>query len=112
VSRAIILAMTNDELKMKLEEELDTVIQELADLGHEDIDHTATELDEVADRMEESEEHSSETAMLLARKKEIIAAAARMAAGTYGFCEECGEKIEEDRLEANPAAATCKVHMA
>jgi len=104
--------MTNDELKMKLEEELDTVIQELADLGHEDIDATATEADELADRMEESEEHSSETATLLARKKEIIAAAARMAAGTYGFCEECGEKVEEDRLEANPAAATCKMHMA
>ncbi len=103
--------MTNDELKMKLEEELDTVVQELADLGHEDIDPTATEPDELADRMEESEEHASETATLLARKKEITAAMARMAAGTYGFCEECGEKIENDRLEANPAAATCRLHM-
>ena len=104
--------MTNEELKLKLEEELDTVVQELADLGHEDIDHTATELDEIADRMEESEEHGAETAALVARKKEITAAMARMAAGTYGFCEECGEKVEEDRLEANPASATCKAHMA
>jgi len=104
--------MTNEELKLKLEEELDTVVQELADLGHEDIDHTATELDEIADRMEESEEHGAETAALVARKKEITAAMARMAAGTYGFCEECGEPIEKDRLEANPAAATCKMHMA
>ena len=104
--------MTNEELKLKLEEELDTVVQELADLGHEDIDHTATELDEIADRMEESEEHGAETAALVARKKEITAAMARMAAGTYGFCEECGEPIEKDRLEANPAAATCKAHMA
>ena len=91
---------------------MDTVVQELADLGHEDIDPTATELDELADRMEESEEHSSETATLLTRKKEITAALARIAAGTYGFCEECGEQIERDRLEVNPAAATCKVHMA
>lgn len=104
--------MTNEELKIKLEEELDTVVQELADLGHEDIDATATEQDELADRMEAEEEHSSETTTLLARKKEITAAMARMAAGTYGFCEECGEKVEEDRLEANPASATCKVHMA
>ncbi len=104
--------MTNDELKIKLEEELDTVVQELADLGHEDIDATATEQDELADRMEAEEEHSSETTTLLARKKEITAALARVAAGTYGFCEECGEKIEGDRLEANPAAATCKMHMA
>ena len=80
--------MTNDELKLKLEEELDTVIQELADLGHEDIDPTATEADELADRMEESEEHSSETAALLARKKEIVAAAARMAPATNGICQE------------------------
>ena len=29
----------------------------------------------------------------------------------YGVCEVCGEKIEEDRLEANPAARTCKAHM-
>lgn len=104
--------MTNEELRIKLEEELDTVVQELADLGHEDIDPTATEPDELADRMEESEEHTSETEALLARQKEIAAAIARMNSGTYGFCEECGEKIEEDRLEANPAAATCKVHMA
>ena len=97
---------------MKLEEELDTVVQELADLGHEDIDHTATEADEIADRMEAEEENSSETATLLARKKEITAALARMTTGTYGFCEECGEKIEADRLDANPAAATCKAHMA
>ncbi len=31
--------------------------------------------------------------------------------GSYGICEMSGEKIEEDRLEANPAARTCKDHM-
>ena len=103
--------MNIDHLKIKLEEELDTVKQELSDLGHEDIDKTATEPDEIADRFEEEEENSSETAALLERKKELTAAMARIAAGTYGFCEECGEKIEDDRLEANPAAATCKLHM-
>ena len=36
---------------MKLEEELDTVTQELADLGHEDIDSTATESDECSLRV-------------------------------------------------------------
>jgi RNA polymerase-binding transcription factor DksA len=103
--------MNIEDLKLKLEDELDVVKQELSDLGHEDIDETATEPDELADRMEEREENSSEKATLLARLKEIQGALARMAAGTYGFCEECGEKIEEDRLEANPAAGTCKLHM-
>ena len=31
--------------------------------------------------------------------------------GSYGVCEVSGEPIEEDRLEANPAARTCKAHM-
>ncbi|MFH0804934.1 MAG: TraR/DksA C4-type zinc finger protein [Patescibacteria group bacterium] len=31
----------------------------------------------------------------------------RMAAGTYGACEVCGKPIEEQRLAANPAGATC-----
>ena len=103
--------MTHAELKLKLEEELDLVSQELADLGHEDIDPTATEQDELADRQEANEESVGETSALSSRKREITAALARMQDGTYGMCEECGEKIEEDRLEANPAARTCKLHM-
>jgi len=31
--------------------------------------------------------------------------------GSYGVCEKSGDKIEEDRLEANPAARTSKAHM-
>jgi len=103
--------MNTEHFKQKLEDEMDVVNQELADLGHEDIDESATEADELADRMEEREENASEKAVLLARKKDIVGAMARIAAGTYGFCEECGEKIDEDRLEANPAAGTCSVHM-
>jgi DnaK suppressor protein len=100
------------DAQIHLEEELDTVSQELAELGHEDIDPSATESDELADRMEEAEEHAGETVTLIARKKEITAALARITAGTFGFCEECGEAIAEDRLEVNPAAATCSMHMA
>jgi len=31
--------------------------------------------------------------------------------GSYGKCEISGKDIEEDRLDANPAARTCKEHM-
>lgn len=31
--------------------------------------------------------------------------------GSFGICEVSGKQIEEDRLEANPAARTCKEHM-
>lgn len=42
-----------------------------------------------------------------ARLAEIDAALARLAAGTYGTCEACGEPIAARRLEARPSARTC-----
>ncbi len=38
---------------------------------------------------------------------EIDAAQDRLAAGTYGVCERCGQPIASARLEARPAARTC-----
>lgn len=38
---------------------------------------------------------------------QIDAALARIAAGTYGACEGCGEPIDEQRLRALPYAARC-----
>ena len=34
----------------------------------------------------------------------------RIEAGTYGRCEECGEPINPERLEARPAAIYCIRH--
>ena len=34
----------------------------------------------------------------------------RMKQGSYGYCEVCGEKIEDDRLEAVPWTTLCKKH--
>ena len=42
-----------------------------------------------------------------ARLVEVDAALARVAGGSYGTCERCGEPIPDERLEARPAAATC-----
>lgn len=39
--------------------------------------------------------------------KEIEAARERMAAGTYGMCENCGRPIAPARLEARPVARQC-----
>lgn len=39
--------------------------------------------------------------------REVAAAEARMAAGTYGSCESCGGEIAPARLEARPTARTC-----
>jgi DnaK suppressor protein len=39
--------------------------------------------------------------------REIDAALARVADGSYGTCERCGGAIPEPRLEARPVARTC-----
>ncbi len=38
---------------------------------------------------------------------EVEEAIARLAAGTYGICERCGEPVGKARLEARPAARRC-----
>ncbi|MFL6166041.1 MAG: TraR/DksA family transcriptional regulator [Ornithinibacter sp.] len=42
--------------------------------------------------------------------REVDAAAARLAAGTYGVCEVCSRPIGVARLEARPTARTCVEH--
>ena len=38
---------------------------------------------------------------------EIDGAISRVASGTYGRCEACGQQIGDTRLEARPSARTC-----
>ncbi len=47
---------------------------------------------------------------LLAILDEVRRARQRVADGSYGRCEECGEPIPEERLEARPWAAKCVHH--
>jgi DnaK suppressor protein len=42
-----------------------------------------------------------------ARLAELEDAIARLEAGTYGTCEQCGGRIGPERLEARPATTTC-----
>jgi len=43
---------------------------------------------------------------------EVARALEKLAAGTYGSCEECGDPIAPARLEAMPAARYCINHAA
>jgi RNA polymerase-binding transcription factor DksA len=47
---------------------------------------------------------------LLAMLDEVRRARRRIAEGTYGTCEVCGEPIPEGRLEARPWATRCVAH--
>ncbi|PIP73617.1 MAG: hypothetical protein COW88_01225 [Candidatus Lloydbacteria bacterium CG22_combo_CG10-13_8_21_14_all_47_15] len=67
----------------------------------------------VADRIEGYEANTAVSVELENRLGEVNAALGRIEANTYGICEAftaSGERIEDERLEANPAARTCKTH--
>jgi RNA polymerase-binding transcription factor DksA len=117
--------MNTEHFKQKLEEELNQVTGQLNELGFKDpetgeweatgknLDVTTPMADsnEAADQLEELVERQGETSTLQARRKDVKDALAKIEQGTYGTCEVGAEIIEEDRLEANPAARTCKAHM-
>ncbi|MEQ1561400.1 MAG: TraR/DksA C4-type zinc finger protein [Nitrospira sp.] len=66
---------------------------------------------EVADSLEALENNNSVVNELEIKLLEVKNALKKIDDGTYGVCEVCGEKIEDDRLEANTSAKTCKSHM-
>lgn len=72
-------------------------------------DITADEND-VATGIERFEDNAAVEVELEARLLEVDSALNRIETGAFGVCRACGKEIEEDRLEANPAAATCIEH--
>ncbi len=115
--------MNTEDNKKKLEEEKKVLEGELSSIGRvnettgewEAIpeEQSAPEADQndLSDRAEGYEERSSLLATLEMRLLDINHALTNIESGAYGVCEACGAPIEEDRLEANPAARTCKACM-
>ena len=108
--------------KEKLLAEKALLESELKALGKQDangdwsatpVAHTDVDGDEAdqADFIEDFDSKIGRLGSLETRYQQIVSALARVEAGTYGRCLKSGELIEEDRLEANPAAETCKAMM-
>lgn len=64
-----------------------------------------------ADTIQSFENNEGILRDLEARYDHVVGALERIEKGSFGVCEIGGEKIEEDRLEADPAATTCKKHL-
>lgn len=75
------------------------------------MDTLAADSNEVADTIESYEENSAILKQLEIRLNEVKEALKRVDDGSYGKCTVCNALIDEKRLEANPAAKTCKEHM-
>lgn len=74
----------------------------------EDFNERSPDPNKLADAVEEYEARTATVKELEISLQEIKDALERIEKGTYGICEVSGEKIEIDRLEANPAARTSK----
>lgn len=116
--------MNTEHFKERLEEERALIVKQLGDIAVEgengiweakasDMDVLPPQADsnEAADKIEEFNQRSGEVVTLSARLTEVRDALERIEQGTYGICEAGSEEIEEERLEANPAARTCMQHM-
>ena len=77
----------------------------------EKMDTLTADETEIADSLEAFEVNAAIVKQLEIRYNEVRAVLARIHTGSYGKCEKCGEIVEHDRLEANPAATTCKKHL-
>jgi RNA polymerase-binding transcription factor DksA len=66
---------------------------------------------EVSDKIESYENNNALVNDLEQRLMEVDIALEKIKKGNFGICEICGKEIESDRLEANPAARTCKEHI-
>jgi RNA polymerase-binding transcription factor DksA len=114
--------MNTEAYKERLTDEKTQLEGELASIGRRNPsnpadweavpDETGREPEEgdTADAIEGYAENVAVLNDLENRYNEVLAALARIEAGTYGTCTVGGETIEAARLEANPAAATCIAH--
>jgi len=110
-----------NKYKTKLEEEKNLLEEELNTLGivdktgdweatpdKEEINQEVQDEADLSERAEEYEEKSQKLNHLEERLANVNKALQKIENRTYGICEICGSGIEEDRLEVNPAATTCK----
>lgn len=107
----------------RLEEEKQKLENELASVGRRNPsnpadweavpEETGQEADplDAAELIDGFEANTAIVKDLETRYNEVLAALARISAGTYGVCLECGAAIEPARLDADPAATTCKAHI-
>ena len=122
--------MQTDHLKARLLEEKVTLEKELNRLGVKvaggweatertagdregDLGENEAEEADQAEEIEEFEERTAEEHALEARYREVMTALEQIKKGSYGMCLQGGvaHAIEEGRLTANAAAATCVAHM-
>lgn len=111
------------KIKEKLEKERDTLLEEMKGMGKlnsntkeweatpEEQEFPESDENDKADRFEDFEARSSMMKVLEDRLENVLKALKGLNRDSFGKCEVCKKDIEMARLEANPAARTCKKHL-
>ncbi len=111
------------KIKEKLEKERDVLLEQMKDMGKlneetgeweatpEELEFPQSDQNDMADRFEDFEARSSMMKTLEIRLNNILKALDGLGRESFGKCEVCKKDIEQARLEANPAAQTCKKHL-
>jgi DnaK suppressor protein len=87
--------------------------EELVEESRETISHLQSEVRDVGDEAERATRETENSLELRTRDRyrklirKIDKALIRIDEGDYGYCEETGEEIGLDRLEARPIATLC-----
>lgn len=108
--------------KARLEKEREVLERELSGLGTKNDqgdwvpskpegEEFGADRNDNADVIEAMQENNASLNELEGRLNLVIQALTKIDGGGYGVCEACGEEIEIERLNANPAATTCLAHM-
>jgi len=95
------------QLRAALEAERADVAAQLAEHGDVGFDENFADSGQVA---AEQGEHRAMVGHLQDTLRDVEHALAKLADGSYGKCEVCGEEIAEARLEAMPATRYCINH--
>ena len=102
-----------DDARARLEAEKEAVDKQLLDHGVElegDESINVEDHEGFADSAQVTAERSQQITLveqLRVRRSDILDALEKIEAGTYGKCENCGQDIPAERLEAVPAATLC-----
>lgn len=115
--------LNKKKIKEKLEEERDLLLKQMKDIGKlnkksgewdatpEELEFPESDENDKADIFENFETRSSMMRTLEQRLNNILESLKGLNKESFGKCKICKKDIEVARLEANPAAQTCKKHL-
>jgi len=103
--------MTSEELEKfrnLLEEDKKGLESKIKRLTKADFGDDVDSLEEESDETEEMATNEALTNAFAERLGSVNEALLKIEKGTYGVCENCGNKISSDILEINPESKLCK----